>query len=110
MFGPSAPGGQLVLLMEKRFIDSGTLVCKGEEDYALEGLAHKQNTGVNQQDNTWLIIHRNPSNRFSYIGNNPSDPGGGYWGMTVDMIRITNFGTRSLFVDAVIGYGLEAKR
>jgi hypothetical protein len=31
------PGAQLVLLMEKNFIDSGTLVCKGEADYGLEG-------------------------------------------------------------------------
>jgi hypothetical protein len=27
--------------------------------------------------------------------------------MGVDMIRITNLGTKSLFVDAVIGYGKD---
>src|SRR4030042_5463571 len=36
------PGGQLVVLMEKSFIDSGNVVCKGEVDYGLEGFFHIQ--------------------------------------------------------------------
>jgi hypothetical protein len=34
---------------------------------------------------------------------------GGYWGMAVNTVRITNAGNKSLFVDAVIGYGLNAE-
>jgi len=30
--------------------------------------------------------------------------------MAVNTVRITNPGTKSLFVDAVIGYGMEAER
>jgi len=106
-----APGGQLVLQMEKRFYDTGTLVCKGDEHYGLEGLVHMQDTGVEQQDYAWMIINRGPSNRFDFVLSGP-EPGlfGGFWGMTVDTIRITNTGTASLFVDAVIGYAMEAER
>jgi hypothetical protein len=105
------PGGQLVLFMERNFIDIGTLVCKGEEDYGLEGRVHVQNTQVEHQDYAWMIIHRDPSNGFDFI---TVDAGGnfcpGSWGMTVNMIRITNIGTKSLFMDAVIGYALQAER
>jgi hypothetical protein len=104
------PRGQLVVLMENNFIDIGTLVCKGEEDYGLEGRAHVQDTQVEQQDYAWMIINRGPSNPFDFITADPDSRMGGYWGMTVNMIRITNSGTKSLFVDAVIGYGIEAER
>jgi hypothetical protein len=109
-FAEILPGGQLVLLMEKRFYDTGTLVCKGDEHYGLEGLVHMQDTGVEQQDYAWMIINRGPSNRFDFVLSGP-EPGllGGFWGMTVDTIRITNTGTASLFVDAVTGYAIERK-
>jgi hypothetical protein len=100
------PGGQLVVLMEKNFIDSGTLVCQGDADYGLEGWFRIQDTQDERQNYTWMIIQRESCNRFlffpeSYI----------WWGNTgVNMIRITNLGTKSLFVDAVIGYGMEAER
>lgn len=103
------PGGQLVLLMEKNFVDIGTLVCKGEEDYVLEGRAHMQDTHVEQQDYAWMIINRDLSDRFDFITGRPMR-GSSSWGIAVNMVRITNFGTKSLFVDAVIGYGLEAER
>jgi hypothetical protein len=68
-----------------------------------------QDTQVEDQDYVWMIIQREPSDGFNFIA---ADPNGmvGSWGMSVDMIRITNIGTKSLFVDAVIGYGLEAER
>lgn len=103
-FAEIAPGGRLVLLMEKRFYDTGTLVCKGDEQYGLEGLVHMQDTGVEQQDYAWMIINRDPSNRFNFVLSGPEPgPFGGFWGMTVDTIRITNTGTALLFVDAIIG-------
>jgi hypothetical protein len=108
-FAEIRPGGQLVLPMEKNFIDVGTLVCKGEENYGLEGRVHMQDTQVEQQEYAWMIINREPSNRFDFITVNPSGMGG-YGHMTANMIRITNIGTKSLFVDAVIGYSLEAER
>jgi hypothetical protein len=98
------PGGQLIVFMEKNFIDSGTVVCKGEADYGLEGWFRIQETQDERQNYTWMIIQRESCNRFlffpeSYI----------WWGNTgVNMIRITNLGTKSLFVDAVIGYRTEA--
>lgn len=96
-------GGQLIVLMEKNFIDSGTVVCKGEVDYGLEGWFRIQETQDERQNYTWIIIQRESCNRFlffpeSYI----------WWGNTgMNMIRITSVGTKSLFVDAVIGYGME---
>jgi hypothetical protein len=100
------PGGQLVVLIEKNFIDSGTLVCKGEADYALEGWFRIQDMQDERQNYTWIIIQRESCNHFlffpeSYI----------WWGNTgVNMIRITNIGTKCLLVDAVIGYSTEAER
>ena len=104
------PGGQLVLLMEKNFIDSGTVVCKGEADYGLEGWVQMQDTQDEQQNYVWMIIQREPSNRFIFVGGDLYSGSVGYWGMAVNTVRITNFGTKSLFVDAVIGYGMEAER
>jgi len=102
------PGRQLVLLMEKNFIDSGTVVCKGEEDYGLEAWVQMQDTQDEQQNYAWMIIQREPSNRFIFLVGDPNSGMGGYWGMAVNTVRITNAGTKSLSVDAVIGYGIES--
>jgi len=104
------PGGQLVLLMQKNFMDSGTVVCRGEEDYGLEGWVQMQETRDEQQDYAWMIIQREPSNRFNFLTFDPNSGMGGSWGMAVSTVRITNVGTKSLFVDAVIGYDREAER
>lgn len=104
------PRGQLVVIMEKNFIDSGTVVCKGEEAYGLEAWVQMQDTQDEQQNYAWMIIQREPSNRFIFLGGDPNSGMGGYWGMAVNTVRITNSGTKSLFVDAVIGYGMEAER
>jgi hypothetical protein len=103
------PGGQLVLLMEKNFIDSGTVVCKGEEDYGLEAWVQMQDSQDEQQNYAWMIIQRESSNRFIFLAGDPISGMGGYWGMAVNTVRITNVGNKSLFVDAVIGYGLKAE-
>jgi hypothetical protein len=107
------PGGQLVVLMQKTFIDIGTLVFKGEMDYGLEGWFHVQDTQDERQDYAWIPFW---SGRFILPGMwpggfsfGPGRPGLSlYGGLGVDKIRITNAGTKSLFVDAVIGYGTEA--
>jgi len=97
------PGGQLVVLMEKTFIDSGNVVCKGEVDYGLEGFFHIQDTEDERQNYAWIIINRDPlmTNRFLFF------PGTDIWfgGTGVDKIRISNAGRKFLFVDAIIGYG-----
>jgi len=106
-------GGQLVVLMEKTFIDIGTLVFKGEMDYGLEGWFHVQDTQDERQDYAWIPFW---SGRFilpgMWLGGfsfGPGRPGLSlYGGLGVDKIRINNAGTKSLFVDAVIGYRLEA--
>ncbi|MDH7514047.1 MAG: hypothetical protein QHH14_13960 [Clostridiales bacterium] len=98
-------GGQLVLLMEKNFIDSGTVVCKGETDYGLEGWFRIQETKDERQNYGWILIQREFCNRFLFF------PESYIWfGNTgVNVIRISNVGTKSLFVDAVIGYAMEAE-
>jgi hypothetical protein len=109
------PGGQLVVLMENelysfQILDSGSVVYKGEPDYGLEGFFQIQDTPDKQQNYAWMIIHGDPwtPGGFRFA---PAYSGYLFCGNTgVNMIRITNFGTKSLFVDAVIGYGIEAER
>jgi hypothetical protein len=109
------PGGQLVVLMEKTFIDIGTLVFKGEMDYGLEGWFHVQDTQDERQDYAWITFW---SGRYIPPGMwpggfsfGPGQPGLSlYGGLGVDKIRITNGGAKSLFVDAVIGLSKEAER
>lgn len=43
-------------------------------------------------------------------GVDPNFRMGGTWGMALNMITVTNSGTRSLFGDVVIGYGREADK
>jgi hypothetical protein len=113
-FAEILPGGQLVVRTEKTFIDIGTLVFKGEMDYGLEALYHVQDTGEERQDYAWIIFWNGKyippgmwPGGFSF-GVGP--PGFSlYGGLGVEKIRITNAGTKSLFVDAVIGYGMEGQ-
>ena len=101
-----SPGGQLTLRMGKNFVDSGLVVCKGEVDYRLEGWFQVQSTIDREQNYSWIIIQRESCNRFSFL------PESYIWfGNTgVSVIRITNFGKKTLLVDAVVGYGSEAER
>ena len=109
------PGGQLVMLMENelysfQILDSGSVVYKGDPHYGLEGFFQIQDTPNKQQNYAWMIIHGDPwtPGGFRFLPVYSPVYTGGSTG--VDMIRITNFGTKSLFVDAVIGYGREAER
>jgi len=102
------PGGQLILFMEKKLypfpiyggpegsygqIESGSVIGKGGADYVLEGwFPIKDKQGKQYYD--WILLGLSAS-------------GFGIWptyDMGTNMIRIKNTGTKSLFVDAVIGY------
>lgn len=107
------PGGQLILLMEKKLYpfpniglipegglaDSGSVVGKGGADFNLEGWFTTQDA-QGKQYSAWVPLVVSLTGfciwPLSYAG--------------VNMIRITNRGIKSLFVDAVIGYGIEAER
>jgi len=103
------PGGQLVLLMEKELYVfpvgsqnngggigygglaySGTVVAEGETAAALEG---------------WLPVVEARGSGHLWVpigtGSTVYIPPGSI--MRVDLVRITNTGTTSLFVDAIIG-------
>jgi hypothetical protein len=100
-----APGGQMVLFMEKRIypsttFDDGLVVCKGDASYGLEGLFPVGNE-QKKTDFAWMPLVRGQSPggfRVAHV-----DAIGGNAG--VNMIRIANAGTKPLFVDAVVGYG-----
>jgi hypothetical protein len=109
------PGGQLVVLMENILfpslimgygenagcIDSGSVVGKGEADFGLEGRFTWQDT-EHEEHHEWIPL--GPTATGFCVSPPPlaictyKDNAG------VDMIRITNASTKSLFVDAVIGY------
>ncbi|MHA1280401.1 MAG: hypothetical protein ACTSQ8_24790 [Candidatus Helarchaeota archaeon] len=99
------PNGQIVLQMEDNFIDCGEVICRGEKNFSLEGWFNIQEKQNQAENYAWMIIQRESINRFlffpeSYI----------WWGDTgVNRIRITNLGTESLLLDAVIGYGMKSK-
>jgi hypothetical protein len=109
------PGGQLVLLMEKILspsritgygenqgcADSGSVVGKGEGDYSLEGRFTWQDAQGEQQ-HEW--VRAGPTATGFCIAPPPQAICPFEDNFGVDMIRITNLGTNSLFVDAVIGY------
>ncbi len=106
------PGGQLVLLMEKRLYVfpvgsqdyggglayNGVIVAKGETTSVFEGwlpINEAQGGG-----HAWITIGQ--ALTIYYILPEPI--------MRADLVRITNTGTESLFVDAIIGLDREAVR
>jgi len=115
-------GGQLVVIMEKKLypsaiignpefgaglLDSGSIVGKGGADIGLEGWFPMQDT-QGKQDYDWIPLGLSTTGFFFSPPPLPIYSLEGSGG--VDMIRITNPGIKSLFVDAVIGYGLKAER
>jgi hypothetical protein len=109
------PGGELVLLMENRlysfpigggtgesivFLDSGSVVGKGGADFSLDGWFAWRD-GEDKERHDWITLGMSASGFcLPLVGSlSPSDFSAG-----TDMIRITNRGAKSLFVDAVIGY------
>jgi hypothetical protein len=112
------PGGQLVLRMGGVLFpfpgiggpeggwwipDSGSIVGSGGEDAGLAGWFALVNEEGKQQHG-WMRLGLSTTGFWlPPIGSIPlCDTGAG-----TDMIRISNPGTKSLFVDAVIGYARE---
>jgi hypothetical protein len=109
------PGGQLVVLMENklypfpsisgwpeggaRLADSGSVVGKGEADFGLEGWLPMKNT-QGKQHYVWISLGLSVTGFCIWLEGSAG----------VEMIRMTNPGTTSLFVDAVIGYGRKEER
>lgn len=117
------PGGQLVLLMEKELYlfpgiggnpeggpalaDSGSVVGKGEADIGLEVWSPWQDA-EGKYHYGWVPVGVSTTG-FSLPVIDIYSPS--FKGNTgVNKVRITNLSTKSLFVDAVIGYDREAER
>jgi hypothetical protein len=107
------PGGQLIMLMEDILlpsrisgygenagcVDSGSVVGKGETDFRLEGRFTWEDA-QGEQRHEWIpLLPTLTGFCVLPIAIYPFEDSAG-----VDMIRIANPGTKSLFVDAVIGY------
>jgi len=117
LFAKILQGGQLILFMENKLhsfpglgrpgeggspADSGSVVGRGGADFSLEGWFARQNM-EGRQDYDWIPLGLSVSgfclpliDSFSLL---PFDISAG-----TNMIRITNIGSKTLFVDAVIGY------
>ena len=114
-FAEILPGGRLVVFMENLLfpsrmvgngetggcLDAGAIVGKGETDFGLEGRFTWQDAQGEEQHEwiplaptvTGFCVFPPPMATYSL-----EDSAG------VDIIRITNPGTKSLSIDAVIGY------
>ncbi len=107
------PGGGLVVLMEKKLYpfpsspspegegglaESGSVVGKGGPDFILEGWFLVQDT---QAKHRYVWVPLGLSAGGFCVGLEGSEG--------VNMIRITNPGNKSLFVDAVVGRGRETQ-
>ena len=109
------PGGQIEVLMEKMLspsliagygenpvcLDSGSIVGKGEADFGLEGRFMWEDAQGNEHHDWILLVITATGFCVS------SPPLEAYYSEDstgVNIVRITNPGTKSLFVDAVIGY------
>lgn len=114
------PGGQLVLLLEGKLYPfptpgesgsgavglsvSGLIIGKGDADFRLEGLFAWQDIQDRQQS-AWIPmgLWGGGFGLFPHVVSDSFDPKAG-----MNMIKISNVGTESLFVDAVIGFGQDA--
>jgi hypothetical protein len=109
------PGGQLVVLMKKLLspslisgygeeascVDSGSVVGKGEADFRLEGRFSWRDM-EREKHYEWIFLV--PSATGFCVSPPPLATYSTEDRAGVDMIRVGNTGTTSLFVDAVIGY------
>jgi len=110
LYAEILPGGELVVFMENKIyplanFDSGSVVSKGETDYGPEGWFQMQDTQGKQQHFWMRLAGGHSPGGFRLAGIEPFEGSAG-----IDMIRIANAGTQSLFVDAVIGYSRIAER
>jgi hypothetical protein len=107
------PDGQIVIFMENklypfptysapgrgvRLADSGSIVGKTETDFVLEGWLPQEDTQGTQHD-VWVPLGMSSTGFCIWLEGSEG----------VGMIRITNSGSKSLFVDAVIGYARETE-
>jgi hypothetical protein len=103
-----APSGQMVLWMESRIypsttLDDGTVVCKGDASFGLEGWFLVAGTKESPQF-AWMPLAAGMSpggfrlSSESLERTPEGSPG-------VNMIRISNNGTAPMLLDAVVGYG-----
>ncbi len=110
-------GGQLVVIMAKELnfspinpdggaLDSGSIDGKGGAEIDLEGWFPMRDT-QGKQYYEWMPLAISGTGFLIFSSPELTDSSEGRSG--VDMIRITNHGTKSLFVDAVIGYDLRVE-
>jgi hypothetical protein len=102
-FAEIRPGGEMTVLMDSRIYysdaaDDGAVVSKGDAKYGLAGLFRMNEEG----ESAWQPLPPGGT------------PGGFKFGpsmfpvaQSTDTIKIVNDDTRSVFVDAVIGYGKD---
>ena len=111
------PGGKLVIILDKKLYplppatgslesaglpDSGSIIGKGGEDIRLEGCLEREDAQI-KSDCGWILLGISTTGFYYFPPPLPPDiPVASTY---IDMIRISNPGTESLFVDAVIGYG-----
>jgi len=111
------PGGKLVVILEKKLFpflitgslesgpglpDSGSIVGKGGEYIRLEGCLEREDAHI-KSGCKWIVLGISTTGFYYFPPPLPDDvPIASTY---IDMIRISNPGTESLFVDAVIGYG-----
>jgi hypothetical protein len=112
-FAEIAVGGQMVLLMEKPIfpsaVDDGTVVCRGEANFGLEGWILAGGTEGSPQY-AWMPLVRGVSSGGFRL-TSPAAMGGTPEGSPgVNRIRISNADARPIFVDAVIGYDRTGSR
>jgi hypothetical protein len=106
-FAEILPGGQMIFLMEDRIYpsmasDDGLILCEGDIDYGLAGW-FPVGDSQNPQQYAWLALlnGKSPSGfRLAAFRPDSGSPG-------VNMLKIVNNDTKSLWLDAVVGYGHE---
>lgn len=111
------PGGRLVVILEKKLFpflitgslesgpglpDSGSIVGKGGEHIRLEGCLEREDAQI-KSGCEWIVLGISTTGFYYFPPPLPDDVP--IASACIDMIRISNPGTESLFVDAVIGYG-----
>jgi len=104
-----APGGRMTLLMERPMLpsavfDDGTVVSTGETDFGLEGwfIAAEANQAAQY---AWMPLFSGKSPGGFRVTSQDMIRGTPEGSPGVHLIRISNNGTKTLLLDAVVGYG-----
>jgi hypothetical protein len=109
-FAEIRPGGQMIIFMEDRIYpsmasDDGRVICRGDARYGLAGW-FPVGDSQDPQQYAWmpLVDGKSPSGfRLSAFRPDTGSPG-------VNMLKIINNDSRSLFIDAFVGYGHEPEQ